>query len=82
MLQPFLLRRTKNEVLDELPQKTEIVQKVELSSEEMALYENLRQQAVANIEESSLGAMQALAEITRLRQAACHPALINDKLKN
>ena len=81
VLQPFLLRRTKNEVLDELPQKTEIVQKVELSSEEMALYENLRQQAVANIEESSLGAMQALAEITRLRQAACHPALINDKLK-
>lgn len=81
MLQPFLLRRTKTEVLDELPQKTEIVQKVALSSEEMALYENLRQQAIANIEEGSLGSMQTLAEITRLRQAACHPALVNDKLK-
>lgn len=80
MLQPFLLRRTKTEVLDELPQKTEIVQKVELSSEEMALYDNLRQQAIANIEENSGGAMQTLAEITRLRQAACHPALIDSKL--
>lgn len=81
MLQPFLLRRTKTEVLDELPSKTEIVQKVELSVEEMALYENLREQAIANIEEGSVNPMQTMAEITRLRQAACHPALIDSKLK-
>lgn len=81
MLQPFLLRRTKTEVLDELPSKTEIVQKVELSVEEMALYENLREQAIANIEEGSVNSMQTMAEITRLRQAACHPALIDSKLK-
>lgn len=81
MLQPFLLRRTKTEVLDELPSKTEIVQKVELSVEEMALYENLREQAIANIEEGSVNSIQTMAEITRLRQAACHPALIDSKLK-
>lgn len=81
MLQPFLLRRTKTEVLDELPSKTEIMQKVELSVEEMALYENLREQAIANIEEGSVNSMQTMAEITRLRQAACHPALIDSKLK-
>lgn len=78
ILQPFLLRRTKTEVLDELPPKTEIVQKVELSSEEMALYEHLRQQAIANIEEGSSSPVRTLAEITRLRQAACHPALVNE----
>ena len=80
ILQPFLLRRTKTEVLDELPQKTEIMQKIELSPEETALYENLRQQAVANLEEGTVTPMQTLAEITRLRQAACHPALIDNKL--
>ena len=81
LLSPFLLRRTKDEVLSELPEKTEITLRVELSPEEQALYDNLRQQAIANIEGSSQkGALQALAEITRLRQAACHPRLVNSKL--
>lgn len=81
LLLPFLLRRTKTQVLDELPEKTEITLPIELSEEERALYENLRQQAVLNLEENSLNAMQALTEITRLRQAACHPALVNKKLQ-
>lgn len=81
ILQPFLLRRTKTQVLDELPEKTEVTLSVELSAEERALYENLRQQALLNVEGASGGAMQALAEITRLRQAACHPALVNKNLK-
>lgn len=80
MLLPFLLRRTKSEVLDELPEKTEVTLLVELSPEERALYENLREQAVLNVEEGAGAAMQALAEITRLRQAACHPALVNKEL--
>lgn len=80
MLLPFLLRRTKAEVLDELPEKTEVTLLVELSPEERALYENLREQAVLNVEEGAGAAMQALAEITRLRQAACHPALVNKEL--
>ena len=81
ILSPFLLRRTKEDVLNELPQKTEITLQVELSTEEQALYDNLRQQAIANLEDGSKSALQTLAEITRLRQAACHPRLINDKLK-
>ncbi len=77
LMKPFILRRTKNEVLDELPQKTEITLNVELSPEETAFYENLRQQAVMNLEEGGSGsAIQALAEITRLRQAACNPRLV------
>ncbi len=80
ILLPFLLRRTKAEVLDELPDKTEITLSVELSSEERALYEHIREQALLNLEEGSSQPMQTLAEITRLRQAACHPALVNAKL--
>lgn len=81
LLSPFLLRRTKDEVLSELPEKTEITLRVELSSEEQTLYDNLRQQAIVNLEESGQkSAIQALAEITRLRQAACHPRLVNSKL--
>ena len=82
LLSPFLLRRTKDDVLNELPEKTEITLRVELSSDEQALYDNLRQQASANLEEAGQkNALQTLAEITRLRQAACHPRLINEKLQ-
>ena len=81
LLSPFLLRRTKDDVLNELPEKTEITLRVELSPEEQALYDNLRQQAILNLEDNSKGAIQALAEITKLRQAACHPRLVNPKLK-
>lgn len=80
ILSPFLLRRTKDDVLEELPEKTEITMRVELSPEEQALYDNLRQKAIVKIEGARNSAIQTLAEITRLRQAACHPRLVNDSL--
>lgn len=80
LLSPFLLRRTKDDVLNELPEKTEITLRVELSPEEQALYDNLRQQAITNLETGSKSVLQTLAEITRLRQAACHPRLVDAKL--
>jgi superfamily II DNA or RNA helicase len=84
LIAPFILRRTKSAVLDELPSKTEIIRKVELSGEEMAFYEALRRQAIANLEsdDSNKGTkhLKALAEITRLRQACCNPALVNPEL--
>jgi superfamily II DNA or RNA helicase len=78
---PFLMRRLKNQVLDELPPKTEILLPVLLSEGEMALYEALRQQAIRNINsESKKGAahIQALAELTRLRLACCNPRLVKN----
>lgn len=81
LLQPFILRRNKNEVLDELPEKTEIILHVELSEKERALYETLRREAVNNLEEKSATAIQTLAEITKLRQAACHPSLVQPELQ-
>lgn len=77
MLSPFILRRTKNEVLSELPEKTEITLKVELSDAERALYDRFRQEAILNLEDGGRSsAIKALAEITKLRQTACNAALV------
>jgi SNF2 family DNA or RNA helicase len=80
LITPFILRRTKTAVLEELPPKTEIVRKITLSSEEVAFYEMLRRQAVESLENDSSpqGArhLKVLAEITRLRQACCNPSLV------
>ncbi len=79
LVQPFMLRRTKNQVLQELPPRTEITLSVSLSDAEMALYEALRQQALERLSEETVEGdnkhLQVLAEITRLRLAACHPQL-------
>lgn len=79
LIQPFILRRTKTQVLDELPPRTEITRKVPLSADELHLYEAMRQQAVAKLDELQ-GAdgkqMQVLAEITKLRRFCCHPQLV------
>ncbi|GJM33770.1 MAG: SWF/SNF family helicase [Saprospiraceae bacterium] len=78
LIQPFILRRRKEDVLQELPPKTEVVLNVELSEEEQAFYEALRQKALQDIEASDgpQKRFQILAELTRLRQAACHPRLL------
>ncbi|MBC9931783.1 DEAD/DEAH box helicase [Chitinophaga qingshengii] len=81
LLAPFLLRRTKTAVLEELPSKTEITRLVELSHEEMSFYEAIRRKAIEAlaVPEENLGRrqMKALAEISRLRMAACHPQLVD-----
>ncbi|OAV73852.1 ATP-dependent helicase HepA [Bacteroidales bacterium Barb7] len=93
LIAPFILRRTKNKVLDELPSKTEIVKKITLSDDEAAFYEALRRQAVENLckekekkeggeegegeGDKNIGHIQVLAEITKLRRACCNPRLVD-----
>ena len=85
LISPFILRRTKNNVLEELPPKTEITHGVELSPEEMAFYEALRRTAIDNIENNSgpngQQHLQALAEITKLRLACCNTALVKGDIQ-
>ncbi|MCF8106727.1 MAG: DEAD/DEAH box helicase [Desulfohalobiaceae bacterium] len=80
MIQPFLLRRLKSEVLEELPARTEVTLQVTMSREEAALYEAMRQQALENLEEVDLQPgqkhLRILTELTRLRQMCCHPRLV------
>jgi superfamily II DNA or RNA helicase len=84
LIQPFLLRRTKSQVLEELPSRTEIALQVDLSSEEMAFYEALRREAIAKLSDSEATAgakhLQVLAEIMRLRRACCHTQLVSPDL--
>ena len=83
LVQPFILRRRKDEVLKELPAKTEIVLEVEPSKEEAALYEAIRRDALKVIAEASPEEkrFKVLAQLTRLRQAACHPRLVRPQSK-
>jgi len=77
-LHNFILRRKKDDVLLDLPSKTEITLSVSMSEEEVAFYEALRQSAVDKLsskddENANQKRFQILAEIMRLRQACCHP---------
>ncbi|OAV46249.1 DEAD/DEAH box helicase [Lewinella sp. 4G2] len=83
LVQPFILRRRKDEVLTELPPKTEIILEVALSEEETALYEAMRRQALKEIAEAGEQErrFKVLAQLTKLRQAACHPRLVRPTSK-
>ena len=84
IVSPFMLRRTKQEVIEELPDKTEINIPVELSDDELAVYEVIRRRAKQLLEDerSSSGvSVNTLAEITRLRQAACSAELVEKNWK-
>ncbi|MBL8620273.1 MAG: DEAD/DEAH box helicase [Myxococcales bacterium] len=80
-LRPFVLRRRKGEVARELPARTEIALTIPPSDGEAALYEQVRLAAIAKLDKAlpELGVneqrIQILAELTRLRLAACHPRL-------
>ncbi len=80
LVQPFILRRVKSQVLEELPPRTEVILQVEMSSEEVAFYEALRRSALEQLEMDDSPAAQKhikiLAEIMKLRQAACNPRLV------
>jgi superfamily II DNA or RNA helicase len=81
VIRPFLLRRTKQEVASELPARTEIELPIALADDHMALYEDARLAAVAELSDAGKGVrdeqrrFQVLAALTRLRLLACHPQL-------
>ena len=79
LLKPYLLRRTKAQVLEELPPLTEIEHRVALSPAEVALYEGVRRkalEALADGAQNPQARLRVLAEITRLRRLCCHPQLV------
>ena len=80
LVKPLLLRRTKGQVLTELPPRTEVRVDIVLPKAERALYEAARQSALEKLAglsaEPGDGRIQVLAELTRLRQLACEPHLV------
>ena len=83
LLRPFILRRTKAQVLDELPERTEITLMVEPTEPERAFYEALRRNALEAFSAKgpkSQKRMRVFAEIMRLRRAAVDPRLVDPEL--
>ncbi|MBP3954168.1 DEAD/DEAH box helicase [Gemmata sp. G18] len=84
-LRPYILRRTKDQVAKDLPQKTEQTVYCDLEPAQRQLYDELRdhyrQSLLAHVDSVGLkrSQIQVLAALLRLRQAACHPGLIDKK---
>ncbi|MBY0495102.1 MAG: DEAD/DEAH box helicase [Cyanobacteria bacterium] len=82
-LRPFILRRTKEQVAAELPARTEQTLYCDLEPAQRKLYDQLRDHyrtsLLGKIGRGGLGRakLQILEALLRLRQAACHPALID-----
>ena len=82
-LRPFILRRTKQQVANDLPEKVEQTIHCQMGKEQRVLYDEMRQ----HYRDSLLGMirdqgiaksqMHVLEALLRLRQAACHPGLLD-----
>ena len=78
---PFILRRMKSDVLDDLPPISELVYHCQLSEVQLDLYRSYAQSArdelVKLVERDGFDRVQihVLATLTRLKQICCHPAI-------
>jgi superfamily II DNA or RNA helicase len=85
-LRPFILRRTKEQVASDLPAKTEQTLYCELERPQRALYDELRAHYRRTLLDQGSGRngfarakLQVLEALLRLRQAACHPGLLDSR---
>ena len=82
-LKPFLLRRTKEQVAAELPEKTEIVRSIILQGKQRDLYETLRLAMDAKVREEirkkglARSHIMILDALLKLRQVCCDPRLLS-----
>ncbi|VAW49566.1 DNA/RNA helicases, SNF2 family [hydrothermal vent metagenome] len=82
---PFMLRRTKTEVVSELPEKTEIISTVRLGKKQATLYESIRLTMEKKVQDSiaskGLGRshIMILDALLKLRQTCCDPAILSLK---
>jgi non-specific serine/threonine protein kinase len=83
LINPFLFRRTKKIISDELPDKTEIILRSSFSKEEKDIYENWKEyyknEIKQIIEEKNVGKskMKILEGLMKLRQICLHPKMID-----
>ena len=87
LIEPFILRRTKKEVLTELPDKTITVLHNEMQGEQLKIYmsymANAKREVSQEIQENGFEKSQIkiLALLMRLRQICCHPSLFLSNYK-
>ncbi len=81
-IRPFLLRRSKDEVIKELPPKTEIIHRISFDKKQAALYESIRiamdKQVRDAIAKKGLARSQimVLDALLKMRQVCCDPSLL------
>lgn len=85
LILPFILRRTKAQVVKELPQKTEIIKEFEFTDDQQKMYCEVAQSlekklvdlfAEQGANKSKLAFLEALL---KLRQICCHPKLVDNQ---
>jgi non-specific serine/threonine protein kinase len=87
IIHPFVLRRKKEEVLSELPEKTEIIQYIEMTETQKEVYKELlakyRDQIFDQVKEKGIQKtrLKILEALTYLRQIACHPNILNENIE-
>jgi SNF2 family DNA or RNA helicase len=85
-IKPFFLRRTKEEVAKDLPERIDQIVLVEMSSEQREIYEGflsgIRSNLIAKVSLDGLAKhrMEVLEALLRLRQICCHPLLVDQQL--
>ncbi len=83
LIHPFILRRSRGQVLTELPEIIEDNRICELSDDQISLYRDVLKGREQDLEEladdaAAIPYMNILATITRLKQICCHPCLVQD----
>lgn len=86
MISPFILRRVKDEVLKELPDKMEQIVYTQMEPEQRKIYEAHALQLMEHLKNQSKediqkGKLQILAELTKLRQICCTPEMLYENYK-
>lgn len=87
LISPFILRRTKNDVLKELPEKTETTLMVDMTPQQKKIYlsylKNIKGELEERIEREGFekSKMHIFSGLLRLRQICCHPALFIENYK-
>lgn len=87
-IKPFILRRTKAEMLPELPPKIEQVMNASMGQEQLGMYMAVLNSArksvldIADKKSFDKSRMQVLAALMKLRQICNHPGLVNDEHLN
>ncbi len=85
LIYPFMLRRTKEQVAPDLPEKTEVVHICEMGSKQRKIYEayrnSFRSKILGEIEDKGMERSQLsiLTGLMKLRQICDSPAILNDE---
>jgi len=81
LIKPFLLRRTKSEVLKELPNKIEKKFIVEMTAAQKAVYKSYIKDVRKKMKDNSDGKIEVFSYLTKLRQICLDPSLVIDEYK-